>query len=325
MKKQLILLLGFAISAVSLYYALKGIPLGRVVHTLGQGDLRWIAVAVFLYIVAYTARTLRWKILMSPIRDVAFYPLVAPLFIGFFANNILPFRMGEFVRAHLSGRKFGISRTASLGTIFIERIFDTISFLTTFLCAALFYPFPVYIEHGAAMLGIGCIIACGGLWMVATHRALFETWVHRFGLPNAWALKLEGIVQNFAHGISGLQHAHKNASALALSLGIWFLEGSTLLVMARAYHLDVSLPGAFFLLFFLGLAVTLPQAPGYVGTMELFGVKALTILHIPRDEGLSLILAVHGFQFLFILGWGLWALHHEGLTVGKLWEAQESL
>jgi hypothetical protein len=316
MKKQLVF--GILISVVCLYFALKGISLSNVAHVLAQANFRWVLCALALYLVGYAIRVWRWQILMSPIKRIAYWDLAPPLVIGFFANNFLPFRMGEFVRAHISGRKFSISRTASLGTIFIERIFDTISFLTTFLCATFFYPFPAYIEKGAFVLGGGCLGAIGVLWVITTHRTLFEVWVHRLGIKHAWALKIETFIQNFAHGVSGLRHPRQNAEALGLSLCIWFIEGMFLFLMAKAFVLNVSMPGAFFLLFFLGLSVTLPQAPGYVGTMELFGVTALTILHISKDQGLPLILAVHASQFLFVFALGLWALHREGLTFSKL-------
>ena len=68
----------------------------------------------------------------------------------------------------------------------------------------------------------------------------------------------------------------------------------------------------------MGLSVTLPQAPGYVGTMELFGVTALLWLGIPREQGLPIILTIHATQFLFILLLGCWALWHEGLSVAGL-------
>ena len=51
--------------------------------------------------------------------------------------------------------------------------------------------------------------------------------------------------------------------------------------------------------------------------MELFGVMALGILKIPKDQGLSMILAVHALQFMFIGAFGLWALHHEGFDANQ--------
>ena len=105
---------------------------------------------------------------------------------------------------------------------------------------------------------------------------------------------------------------------LLLSLLIWTLEGTVLYLISRAFGLPLPYAAAFFLLFFMGLSVTLPQAPGYVGTVELFGVAALTSLGFAKERALPVILAIHGFQFAFILAIGLWALGREGLTLSGL-------
>jgi uncharacterized protein (TIRG00374 family) len=322
MKKQL--LVGIAVSAICLYFALKGIPLSNVAHVLAQAKLGWVLSACAIYLMGYALRIWRWKILLSSVVKLPYGDLAAPLIIGFFANNLLPFRMGEFVRAHISGKKFKISRTTSLGSIFIERLFDTISLLTIFLGAMGFYPFPTYIEKGALILGVCCFITIAVLWIILTRQALFELWIHRLGIKHEWALKIEKFVRHFAQGASGLRNPRQNTESLALSLVIWCIEGLFSFLMAKALGVPITIPGAFFLLFFLGLSVTIPQAPGNVGTMEFVGVMALSILNVPREQGLSLILAVHASQFLMILGMGFWALHHEGLTVANLFKNRQT-
>ena len=88
--------------------------------------------------------------------------------------------------------------------------------------------------------------------------------------------------------------------------------------MAHAFVVNLLYSQAFFLLFALGLSVTLPQAPGYVGTYELFGITALGLLGIPKDQGLPVILAIHGMQFAFITLLGTLGLWHEGLSFQNL-------
>jgi glycosyltransferase 2 family protein len=107
-------------------------------------------------------------------------------------------------------------------------------------------------------------------------------------------------------------------AALFLSLIIWTLEGTTLYLIARAFPIPFNYPQAFFLLFFLGLSVTLPQAPGYVGTLELFGVTALGLLGISKESALPVILTIHGCQFGFVTVLGLLALWREGLSMREL-------
>src|SRR5581483_7423717 len=133
--------IGIAVAAVCLYFAFRGISFIDLAHSLRMAHVSWIILAMAVYSVGYYLRALRWEVLMSPIKKITAHELLGPLLIGFFANNILPFRIGELVRAQVAGKKFQISRTASLGTILLERISDTISFLLTFMAAAIFFPF----------------------------------------------------------------------------------------------------------------------------------------------------------------------------------------
>src|SRR5207245_6866228 len=111
-----------------------------------------IFLALAIYIVDFLLRSKRWSILIEPVRRTPASDLFWVMIIGFFANNVLPLRMGELVRAHISGKKLNISRTASLGTILLERLCDTLSFLTIFLVASLSSPFPHSMNNATCLL-----------------------------------------------------------------------------------------------------------------------------------------------------------------------------
>jgi hypothetical protein len=316
MRKQL--LIGSVVAAVCLYFAFRGISTHQIILAFRGADPWWILLALGVYATGFLFRAIRWEILIQPIKTVPWPDLFAPLFIGFLANNILPFRMGEFVRAHITGRKFSISRTASLGTILIERILDTLSFLTTFLVVTLFFPFPAPVKKAACALGIGCGTIIGGLIAIIQHQAHFRRWVDQSPLAPSWKKRLSDSIANLAHGVSSMTYLGHVLAASGLSLVVWTIEGTVLYLMSRSFGVPLGYPRAFFLLFFLGLSVTLPQAPGYVGTVELFGVTALALLGIQKAQALPLILAIHAFQFIFITVFGLWALSKEGISLQKI-------
>jgi glycosyltransferase 2 family protein len=292
-------------------------------ETFRRAQPFWLLAAVFIYVLGYLLRVLRWKILIAPIKEIPSKDLAAPLILGFFANNILPFRMGEFVRAHITGRKFHVSRTGALGTILLERLYDTISFLTTFVCSTFFFSFPAWVEKGALALGTACFGLIAVLIILLRFGDHVKSWLARAPVPAAWTHRVGDMTDKFAAGVSGMTKASSVIGTLTLSLLIWIIEGTVLYVIAHAFGLPLRYPAAFFLLFFMGLSVTLPQAPGYVGTMELFGVTALSALGVPKEQGLPVILAIHAFQFVFILILGIWALGKEGLSVHKLIEREE--
>jgi hypothetical protein len=294
-----------------------------VVGALRQADLRWIAVGLAIYSCGFMTRATRWEKLMRPVKPIPASQLLRPMVIGFFANNVLPFRMGELVRAHVTGNKFGISRTAALGTIVLERIFDTISFLSIFLAIAFFFPFPDGVRHGAYVLGAGCAGLIAALVFASKYQAKTNALIARLPVPPKWQQKIQRLMADFTHGVSGMMHGHFVAQALVLSMAVWGIEGTTGYCIARAFTSQITYPQAYFVMFFLGLAVTLPQAPGYVGTMELFGVMAFSLLGIPKNIGLSIVLTLHGCQFVFIAGMGIWALWKENLSLSRLVSEEE--
>jgi len=226
--------------------------------------------------------------------------------------------MGELVRAHVCGTKLSISRTASLGTILLERLCDTLSFLTTFLVASLFFPFPHYMKKGAWLLGGSCILIIIGLFLLHHHEDRFWLILKWSPLPPIWKQKIQHLTTHFIHSTAGILQPRFVLEAMALSLVIWVMEGTFLYLVASAFAVHLAYAGAFFLLFALGLSVTLPQAPGFVGTFELFGTTALSLLGIPKSQGLPVILAIHGLQFAFIAVFGFLALWKEGLSFSNL-------
>jgi uncharacterized protein (TIRG00374 family) len=310
--------IGYLFAAICLYFAFRGISLPQFVETLAKAKFRWVFLAILIYLIDMSLRAERWAILIKPIQAIGARDLFWPMIIGFFANNILPLRMGEVVRAHVCGTKFKISRAGTLGSIFLERIGDTLAFLTTFLAASLFYPFPPYMEKGAWLLGGACLLAIVIMVLIRRHESLFHAVLERSPLPSSWKNRINHLATHFINSTSGITQPRYVVEAMALSLIVWILEGSYLYLMSKAFAINLKYGEAFFLLFALGLSVTLPQAPGYVGTFEFFGVTALTLLGISKNQGLPLILAVHGTQFAFVGILGVLGMWREDLSFHNL-------
>ena len=312
------LFIGIVVALVCLYFAFRGISFTHLWAALRMAEGKWIIFALCIYTVGWFFRTWRWQILMRPILTVPVFSLWGPLILGFFANNILPFRMGELVRAHITGQKFGISRSTSLGTILLERLCDLIAFLSTFVAASLFFPFPSAAKKAAALMALACAFLIVALLLGIRYQKHLHQLIDRIPVSSKWKIQLQVITEKFIQGVSGMHEIAYVAGALGVSLIIWMIEGITLYLLVRAFPIAFSYSKAFFLLFFLGLSVTLPQAPGYVGTMELLGVTALIWLGIPKEQGMPVILAIHATQFSYIMILGCIALWKEGLSISGL-------
>lgn len=85
-----------------------------------------IAVGVFLHVIAHLVRSEKHALLLRGIRPIGRAQVFRGQMIGFMFNALLPFRVGELMRAHYIGRAVQISRAAVFATIILERCVDLV-------------------------------------------------------------------------------------------------------------------------------------------------------------------------------------------------------
>jgi len=98
--------------------------LGDMADALADANYLWFAPAIAVWFVSAWFRSLRWRYLLRPIADLPARTLYPVVVIGYMANNLLPARTGELVRAYIMGERHRLSLMATLGTISVERLFD---------------------------------------------------------------------------------------------------------------------------------------------------------------------------------------------------------
>ena len=130
MKKKILPLIGLAISAFFLYLALRNVEFHKISETLKLTDYRWVIAAMFIYASSFFFRGIRWKFIMQSIKsDCRVIDMFRCVTIAFFANNILPARIGELVGAYVNAKKHDITKTSSFATVVVSRVFDGISLI----------------------------------------------------------------------------------------------------------------------------------------------------------------------------------------------------
>jgi len=122
-------LIGIAISVALLFFLFFGIDYRQFLRAL-QGARYWYAVPIIglLFLGCYL-RALRWRWIMLPVKPIPVYHLFTAVVIGYMANDLLPARAGELVRAHVVGSRDKVSRATAFATIVVERLFDGLSVL----------------------------------------------------------------------------------------------------------------------------------------------------------------------------------------------------
>lgn len=321
------LLGGLLLTAFFLWLALRNVDIAAVRDALRHAQYRYLLPAMLCGAVGYCLRTLRWELILTPTKRVPFGRLFPVLMTGFATNNLLPARIGEFVRALLLGRREGVSRSLALATIVVERVCDGLTLIALMTVTLLLVPLPVsdpkleLVERSATVIfGTATVGLIALLLFPLPVLALARFFLRP--LPRAVGGRIEELLNSFIRGLRALRSPLALARIAGLSLLVWLAEGGTYAFVMLAFRLDLArsewLAAAAFLLVFVNLGIMIPSAPGYIGTYQFFAALALGAFGVPAALAIGLSFVAHALQYSFITGVGLLCLWRLGLSPGQL-------
>jgi uncharacterized protein (TIRG00374 family) len=285
--------LGIAISAVLLWVVLRGVRAEDIVLHLSHVHWGWMIPMVASVFIRFWLTAVRWRLLLRPVKQVGVNRLFGITMIGFAANNVLPARLGEVVRAYALGRVEALPTSLSFATIVIERIFDGFTLLL-FLAGSLPFlgtaPWLVWSTLLTSALYAGVLVAL--LALRSGHGLpLLLRWLER--LPSRVAAPAGRLLASFRQGLDVLGDARTVMLTAAFSLIIWTVNAAGMQATFYAFSLDVPFLAAFFVLATIAVALVLPAAPGHFGTLQFGMVAGLALFGVPTDAAVSLSFVYH--------------------------------
>ncbi|NIM03093.1 flippase-like domain-containing protein [bacterium] len=327
-RSKWMVVIGILISILFLYLAFRKFDVAEGKRALKMANYYWLLPAVISYMFGFWMRGIRWRYLLLPIKKCKIFNLVSTVFIGFMANNLLPLRVGELIRAYVNGKKENISKSSSLATIVVERVFDGLALVILLLVAILFlgrgssaqHSFPQWLKkmiYVAWALFLTVLIL---LYTMMRSKELTGKIVRKlFGfLKEPILKKILNLADSFIEGLNVLRQRKEILIVSCLSLLVWTLEGATFYLGAKALNLSISYPQAYFTMVVIALGVMIPSSPSFVGVYEYFCITALALFAIDRSLALSYAVLVHFLQFSLLVSLGLFFLWKENLSLGKL-------
>jgi uncharacterized protein (TIRG00374 family) len=283
--------IGVLISLASVYLVLRGVDLRQTADLLGGARPAWLLVAVAGIVADLVFRALRWQVLIRPICRVPLRRLSAYMLVGYLANNVLPARLGELVRSHYLGDREGISRSATLGTVVVERIVDTVVLVGIGAAAIL-----ILHVRGVVMSAILVGVAIAGLLCVALVVALAA---HRLpgagraaAFLNRWP-RFVGVATRLRDGLRVAALPRTVAAAALLSVAAWTCTVVAVLAVGQSLGIELTLGEGALLAAGTNLATAIPSGPGYLGTFEYAGQSIALAFGLGASEGLALALLIH--------------------------------
>lgn len=263
-------------------------------------------------------RSIRWYYLLSPQKKVSLLSLVSATCVGQAANSLFPFRAGDLVQAYFLGRKEKISKSAVFSTVVLERLTDLIFLILIFFLISFFFVLPKEINI------IALIVIIFGLAVFFTLLLKFEKQTEKLGrkIISLFSIRLTErftqLFRSFVTGFKVLRQRHLLLRIFFISIILWFIYISIVYVMFFAFNMKLPFSAAIFFLGIVGVSVTIPSSPGYVGTWEFFGVLALSFYQINKELALSFTLVHHLVSLLWVILLGLFFVLKESISFQEI-------
>jgi hypothetical protein len=328
--------LGVLISAFFIWLSLGGLQLDEFWDAVKRANYFWLIPGVGVYFIGVWIRAWRWHYLLGPIKKIPTKTMFPITTIGYMGNNIYPARAGEVLRAVILKRREGVSVSASLATIIVERIFDGVVMLA-FIFVNLSELAKLTGASGfvgniqqVAIIGTGVFIGALIVFLIAAMyphmTAKIGLWFIQRLLPKRLHEKVIGLMSKFLDGLASLRSPFNVLMVFFTSVIIWLLETGKYWFVMHAFDFNVSFFALMLMNGIVNLATTIPSAPGYIGTFDAPGIAVLTAYGVDQATAAGYTLVLHVALWLPITLLGAYYLAREGIQWSdKLRAETESL
>lgn len=306
---------GILISLIFLYLALTNVDFQVVTSSFAGLDWNYLVLCVVCQFASLFCRAYLWKNILSFEKDVRYRHSFEALLIGYMGNNVLPFRMGEAMRAYAMGRKEQISRTLAFASVILERLIDLFVLLLFFVCLVFLMTLAKWVVWSGILVSLFLLLTVLILYMLASNflelpSKLYRTLI-RF-VPGRWVGTIERIAGSFVKGIKLIRNPAQAARLVFLSLVAWTLWTAILYFGLKALHLDLPITATLLLTVVVHIGVMIPSSPGFIGVFQYLCIVSLSFFNVQKEIALTFSFLVHTIQYIptTLLGWFYLAQMH---------------
>jgi glycosyltransferase 2 family protein len=292
--------LGVAVTVTFLAIFLLRTDLKETTDAIASADHALLVCAMLFFTACLSLQALRWRLLLSPMREIKATRLIPVIFVGHLANNVLPLRIGELVRAMVLGQREHVGRIAALGTITVERLIDGLTLVLILFIALTFHEETSRLRNlsliagGAFGLFAGLLVV-GVIWKNVAVRALH---ILTGVVPLRWRTQVRELGASFLTGLDCLRHPKVVAGAVFYTASFWGLITLVYFLVGEAFGIEESLTTYLLVVGAANAGVSIPSSQGGLGPFEFFAREALVLASVDGSVATAYALTLH---FLMIL------------------------
>jgi uncharacterized protein (TIRG00374 family) len=291
------------VATLCLYFAFKQVNLEDINSAISNANIYYIFIALLITYITFILRSIRWKILLDSPQNLKLNKYISTTHIGYFLNNILPFRAGDLGRAKLlSNHSKQIKFSFVVGSLVAEKIIDLwmIGFFSIYL---IFFGFN-------DVLGLEFSIGILLLYII-TSLIIFGN--------NSVANKIQNqfsITKNF---VDGYLLVSKNKLKLgAVSLLLWCSFVAYMVALLKSINIHLSFEQYIGITIITGIVTSLPIAPAAIGTYHLAVIYFLSLYGIGIEQSQTASILLHSIFLLYTIILGYIYLSFEKVELKSL-------
>lgn len=271
-------LISFGIAVAAIWFVTRRIDLdpAAIWANIRQANPLLLAVAFTLWYGAFFIRGGRWGYMLRsagfdrthghtlpPTRGLAEIVLLA-----YFANSIIPAKLGDAYRAYLLKRESGAPFSAGFGTILAERLADVLMLVVVLAGSALLVFGSQMPDEARPALLLGALLVVAGV------AGLGLLWATRNAIVRFVPQRFRGAYGRLHAAIFGA--LRRPTLVLGVGLLLWFGDGMRVWFVARSLDAGIS-PAVAILVAVMGALLTVvPFTPAGLGVVEI-GVGSVLI------------------------------------------------
>jgi uncharacterized protein (TIRG00374 family) len=304
--------LGYSISAACLVWVLRGYDLRQLASDFRTLDWKWVALAVVADLLVYVCHGWRWSTLLAPVSRLSFWRTVQAIYIGLFANEVLPLRPGEVIRCYLLAHWNDLRISVAFASAALERIIDGVWLLVAVVAVVVRSERPVDPRLEIViqiMAGILLIAGAAFLWVVK-HKEH----PHAVDHESRWATMMRHVTE----GLQLMGNVRTLEYTILISLLYFALQAVTMWALMKAYSLDYSFWVAAGVLTLYRIGTIVPNAPGNFGLGNVACFLALRHFELGVEYAKTFSFLYVAAQSLPLLIGGAIATALTGLNITEL-------
>ncbi len=315
-------LLGVVASLLAIYFIASQMKdFSQMWLALQSAQYSYVLLSLLVIVLGLVARGARWRALLGG--ALPFCRAFSITNVSYLVNGVLPFRIGELVRAYLATQaQPPVPAFKSISTIIVERLLDMVAVLLILALALSAGPLPEQLRTSALFFAPLVVIGFGGLILLARQRArslrLAGWLIVRVPLIQRW--NVLAWLEHFLDGLTPLTQPKALLVIGGWAVVSWVCSLVSCYLLMLAIFNQADWATACLITAAASLAVAVPAVPGNLGTYELSILLALGAMGYgePAATATAFAIAVHAVNLLVNSSLGVYGFIQEGVSLGQV-------